>query len=122
MKRKRKSPAAGIKMGLSHEKREANVGDRGLWRAVVLQTIDDYFLAGGHEQWKSERLICGDQKGYFDVICENGGYNADWVRRRVKEHEARGDMSAELRKLKRQPMGYAKYVLGEWCNLRQRYD
>jgi hypothetical protein len=110
MKRKMR---AGARKGQTHERREAHVGERGLWRAIVLQTVYDYFLAGGHEKWKSERLLWGDQKGYFDIICDNAGIDGDWARRRVKEYEAKGDVNTLVKKLKRQPMAYARYILGE---------
>jgi hypothetical protein len=109
----KKSSRIGIGLGKHHDKREAYIGERGLWRAIVFQTIEDYITNAGHEKWKSERLLWGDQKGYFDVMCENAGYDGDWVRRRVKEHEAKGDMVLARRKLKRQPMGHARYILGE---------
>lgn len=90
-------------------KDERFVGEQGFWRAVLIQTIDDYFKTRGYEQWMSERLMfeCDTVAArWFDEICDYAGYSPDWIRRKVK--------SINKSKLKKMPIHIGRLVLGEW--------
>lgn len=60
------------------------VGERRLWRAVVLQAIDDVFSLNDRNQRAAIRWIFGDSED-FRMVCELAGVAPRWVRRKAFE-------------------------------------
>lgn len=91
-------------------KSENQAGERGLWRAVLIMVLNDYFHKGD-ESDKSARLISGypykNWANWFDKICEYAGYDGDWVRLRVKRIEKANISPSHMPYI-------GRYILGEW--------
>lgn len=59
-------------------------GERRLWRAVVLQAIDDVFSLNDRNQRAAIRWIFGNSKD-FRMVCELAGVAPRWVRQKAFE-------------------------------------
>lgn len=59
-------------------------GERGLWRAVLMQAIDDLFAANYWDQRAAIKWIFRDSED-FRVVCEFAGIAPKWVRKRAFE-------------------------------------